>query len=152
MASLPFDASAINFRSGSAFTSAAMPFRKRGWSSTVRIRIKLSALVTPSHLEERFRSVMRACVSYGGRNCELNFCTGSHLAPKVQSGSNSFSALAHAAQSPVSSDPASREHMGINPPAVVTNPEPEVPGDRIVSPPQFESPGRGEKRSSKFRA
>jgi len=35
------DASATNFRSGSAFTIVAMPFLKRGWSSTARIRIRL---------------------------------------------------------------------------------------------------------------
>ena len=69
---------------------------------------------------------MRAFIGYSRRNCELNFCTGSDLAPKVQSCSDSFSALAHTAQPPVFGDPAFGEHMGINSLAVVTNPNPKL--------------------------
>src|SRR5438552_12932160 len=47
-ASLPFDASATSFMSGSAVTSVAIPSRSRGWSSTVRTRINLGSTLMAS--------------------------------------------------------------------------------------------------------
>src|SRR5262249_40696605 len=47
MASRPFDASATSFISDCVDTSAAIPSRRRGWSSTVRIRIGLAFALMP---------------------------------------------------------------------------------------------------------
>src|SRR5262249_40906061 len=49
----PLEASATNFMSSSVLTRAAIPLRRRGWSSTVRIRIRLGSMLMSFDSSER---------------------------------------------------------------------------------------------------
>src|SRR5277367_3522054 len=127
MASFPFDASATSFKSGSEFTNAAMPFRKRGWSSTVRIRIRSRVLCTIFYLTKQFRPVAftRGLVSNACGNGQLNLRSGSGLAPEIEFSSNSISAFTHSLQSPMPCDSAILQYFRIDTFAIVANPKPQ---------------------------
>src|ERR1700677_4719849 len=108
MASFPLAASATNFKSGSALTNAVSPFRRMGWSSTVRIRIRLGTLYTALHLSNQFgwKALTVAFVSDGGRNEQLNFGALSGLAPQVQMRPNPVGTFTGASQSPMADSSA----------------------------------------------
>src|SRR5262249_42618301 len=103
IASDPLDASAISFMSGSALTSAAIPLRRRGWSSTVSIRITLGSLLMASCLTEYFKAVaVTWCfVSNGSRNGQLNFSAGARFAPNIQLRSDLLRSFPHTGKAPV---------------------------------------------------
>src|SRR5713226_10121743 len=105
IASCPSEASATNFMSDSPLTSAAIPWRRRAWSSAVRIRIgPESARMGSRPLAEKPESagIRGFRVSNGGGNGQLNFRARSGLAPEIQLRPYSFRAFTDAEQPPVS--------------------------------------------------
>src|SRR5215475_7558571 len=125
MASFPFAASAINFKSGSAFTSAAIPFRRMGWSSTVRIRIRLGELCTTPHLSNQFGSIAFAAtfVGNGSRNKQLNFSAFSRLAPQIEMSTDSVGTFTDSSQSPMPGSSTFFQHRRFDTFAIITNPQ-----------------------------
>src|SRR5579864_2405479 len=123
MASFPFAASATNFKSGSALTNATSPFRRMGWSSTVRIRIRLETLCTTLHLSNQFGwiAVTVAFVSDGVRNEQLNFGAVSRLAPQVQMRPNPVGTFTGASQSPMANFSTLFQHLRFDTLAIVAN-------------------------------
>src|SRR5262245_54215761 len=104
MASRPLDASATSFMSGSAFTSVAIPPRRRGWSSTARIRINREFVHVISLASRQPQSGFHTgwFVCDCGRQLQLNLRPGAVVAPHVQSCADSIGTFTHAAYSPVS--------------------------------------------------
>src|SRR5467141_1553847 len=117
IASCPLEASAINFMSDSVLTSAAIPSRRRAWSSTVRIRIGLESARMSSHLfAEKPESVgiVGFHVSNGGGNSQLNLCACFGFAPDIQSCPYLFRTFTDPGQPPVSGAPAFLQDSGVN--------------------------------------
>src|SRR5262245_55222285 len=90
--------------SGSAFTSVAIPPRRRGWSSTARIRINPGlalpiTVLASRQLQSRFQLGWFVCDR--GRQLQLNLRSGAAVAPHVQSCSDSIGTFTNAAQSPM---------------------------------------------------
>src|SRR5580704_172010 len=116
MASFPFDASATNFKSVSPLTNAAMPFRNRGWSSTVKMRIRSGGLCTIFHptKQSSHYTLAGSLIRDGGGNRELNLSAGAGFTPEIQLRSNSLGALSNASQPPMPGTSAFLQHGGID--------------------------------------
>src|SRR5215813_9063011 len=124
IASHPFEASATNFMSDSALINAAIPSRRRGWSSTVRMRIGFLSLLTSSLLlaeQLEFRITVGFSVSNRRRNGQLDFRARSGFAPEIQSCSDQFCALPDSGQPPVSGTRALLENLSVDALAVVAD-------------------------------
>src|ERR1700761_3808346 len=128
MASSPLDASATSFISSSAFTRAAIPLRRRGWSSTVRIRIRLGVLIVISSPMETSEAGARqgrliGCLS---RNSHLNFGSGSHLTPDIQFCTYLLCSLSSAWKTPVSRASAFLQDLRIHTFSIVSHTQAEL--------------------------
>src|SRR6266853_2841025 len=116
IASCPLDASATNFMSSSALTNAAMPSRRRGWSSTLRTRIGLGLVLMTSRFTEysKFSAFTRCVRGIGDRNGQLNFGARSGFAPEIQLGTDSLRTFTNPGQTPVSGACAFLQDFWVN--------------------------------------
>src|SRR6266568_794857 len=129
IASCPLDASATNFMSGSALSSAAIPLRSRAWSSTVRIRISLTSLAMRPRLfaeGSEWTGFGGLCVSHRCRHGHLNLRASPRLAPKIQLSARQCCAFADSGQAPMSGPRAFVEYLWVNSDPVIAEPEAEL--------------------------
>src|SRR5262245_39667894 len=130
IASAPLDASATNFMSGSALTSAAIPLRRSAWSSTVRIRITPASLgMRPRSFAEqpKYAGVGGLWVRDRCGDNELDLRARACFAPEIQFRANKFRAFADSGQAPMSSARTFTEHLRVNAYSVIANPQAEQP-------------------------
>src|SRR5262245_33424231 len=127
IASRPLDASATSFMSGSALTSVAIPSRRSGWSSTVRILISLLLAFIGVAPQKQLSSGSgaRRFVGNRGRHLDLDLRAGAGLAPQVQSRSDSLRPFTNAAQAPMSGELAVAQYVGVNTRPIVANTQTE---------------------------
>src|SRR5262249_8298264 len=124
----PLEASTTNFMSSSVLTRAAIPLRRRGWSSTVRIRIRLgSMLMISSPLKQSESAVPRFLwVGYRSSNSQLNFCSGSCFAPNIKFRTYLPCSLSNTWQTPVSGASALLQHLLVHAFSIVPHTQPKL--------------------------
>src|SRR5580704_1505319 len=142
MASSPLEPSATNFISGSALTTAARPLRRRGWSSTARMRIILGTLLISTRPLEQSESMPIAplLVSHRSWNGQFHLSPRTQLAPETQVRTDALCPLAHPRYTKVAGLSAG-QYLGVDPFAIVTHTQTKL--ILIVADLHFDVAGRG---------
>src|SRR5262245_52393921 len=128
MASSPLEASATSFMSFSVLTSAAIPLRRSGWSSTVRIRIRLGSMlmIFQSFEEPESGAPRPPSVGYRRGDAELNLRSHSRFRPHIQLRADLLCSLSNPRQTPVSGDPAFLQQVGVHAFSIVPHAQPKL--------------------------
>src|SRR5262245_31931347 len=128
MASSPVAASSTHFISFSLLTRAAIPLRRRGWSSTVRIRIRPGSMLMISNplKQSEFGGPRTLSVGYRSINGQLNFCSGTRFAPNIQFRAHLLCSFSNTWQTPVSTASAFLQHVWVHAFSIVPDTQPKL--------------------------